>query len=120
LVKRVGHLGQEGGQILTSNPAREFFGGVGLHVAGVIDWHWLQKAAMDLQRTALALIGFGALTAHSGLCSRPFASPRRAIGAGNEPSRRVAFGGSRKLFFAFGPISAVSPLSFVIFQGDNP
>ncbi len=51
-------VGGEGGQSLTSNPSRE---GVGLQAAEVIDWHWLQTAAMDQQRAALAAIGVGGL-----------------------------------------------------------
>ena len=60
LVTWVGHLGQEGGQCLTSKRTRQCFGGVGLRVADVIDRHWLQKAAMDHQRAALAVIDLGA------------------------------------------------------------
>jgi hypothetical protein len=46
----VGHLPRKG------------WGGVGLHLAEVIDGHWLRKAAMDHEWAALTLIDLGART----------------------------------------------------------
>ncbi len=55
-------FGVQGGQSLTSKLAR-LLGGGRIYAAGVIDSHWLQKAAMDFHRAGLTLIDIGAMTA---------------------------------------------------------
>ncbi len=45
---------------------RQCFGGVGLHLADVIDGDWQPKAAMDHQRAASAVMGGGGVRCWSG------------------------------------------------------